>query len=43
MEETIITWNIPNWITIVLMAILGFAVLGMAGKALSKMRDSNNA
>lgn len=28
-EPTIISWNFPNWLTILLMAILGFAVLGM--------------
>jgi hypothetical protein len=26
---TIISWNVPNWITIFLMAALGFFVLGM--------------
>lgn len=38
MNETILTWNVPNWITVVLMAILGFAVIGgiahlVSGKA----------
>lgn len=28
MERTIISWNIPNWITIFLMAAAGYAVLG---------------
>lgn len=31
-EETIISWNIPNWITIVLMAAVGFALLGVGAK-----------
>ncbi len=30
MNETILTWNVPNWITVVLMAVLGFAVFGAA-------------
>ena len=28
MERTIISWNLPNWITVVIMAALGYAVLG---------------
>ena len=28
MERTLISWNLPNWITIVLMAALGYALLG---------------
>lgn len=28
METTIITWNFTNWITIVLMALVGFLVFG---------------
>jgi len=31
MEKTIIQWNVYNWITIVLMASVGFAVIGMIG------------
>lgn len=26
MERTYIQWNLPNWITIFLMAVLGYAV-----------------
>jgi len=29
-EETIISWTPANWITIVLMVALGFAVIGAA-------------
>ena len=28
MERTVISWNLMNWITVVLMAALGYAVLG---------------
>jgi hypothetical protein len=28
MERTMISWNLPNWITVVLMAAAGYAVLG---------------
>jgi len=29
MQENLITWNVANWVTIVLMALLGFFVLGV--------------
>lgn len=29
MEENIITWNVANWITIVLMALVFFFLLGL--------------
>lgn len=28
MEENFLTWNLPNWITVVLMVVLSFAILG---------------
>ena len=28
LEENIITWNVTNWITVVLMVAIGFAALG---------------
>ena len=30
MERTLISWNLPNWITIFLMAAAGYAVFGLA-------------
>jgi len=30
--ETILTWNVTNWITVVLMATIGFFLLGAAQK-----------
>jgi hypothetical protein len=32
MEQTIITWNAANWITVLIMATLGFMVLGMVAQ-----------
>lgn len=32
MQETFISWNVTNWITIVLMAAIGFALLAVAQK-----------
>lgn len=37
-DENIITWNIPNWITVVLMAAIGFAALGLVQNAYSKRK-----
>lgn len=31
-EETIISWNATNWITILLMVAIGFTVLGFIAK-----------
>jgi hypothetical protein len=27
-DENILTWNVTNWITVILMAGIGFALLG---------------
>lgn len=32
MEETILTWNVTNWITVVLMAALGFLALALVAQ-----------
>jgi hypothetical protein len=29
MNENIIAWNVTNWITVILMAAIGFFVLGL--------------
>lgn len=38
MEETVLDWTVPNWITVLLMALLGFAILGLVGKAIVKVK-----
>jgi len=42
--QTILTWNVANWITVVLMAVLGFAALGLVANSISKMqaKDASN-
>jgi hypothetical protein len=35
-EETIITWNFTNWVTIVLMVALGFVALGFVAKVVKQ-------
>ena len=32
MQETILTWNVTNWITVVLMAALGFLLLALVAQ-----------
>jgi hypothetical protein len=38
MERTIISWNIANWVTVLLMAAAGYVVLLMASKVVSPSR-----
>jgi hypothetical protein len=35
-EPVVISWNATNWITVVLMAALGFAVLGFGARVLKR-------
>lgn len=37
-EETIISWNVANWVTIILMAAVGFALLGLGMKLYSNRK-----
>jgi len=37
--ETIITWSFANWITVVLMAAVFFAALGLAMKLYQKSKQ----
>lgn len=40
MERAYLQWNIPNWITVVLMASFGAIVVGIAAKGLAKARSN---
>ena len=42
MEENIITWNVTNWITVILMAAIGFTLLGL-GQKLYRSKMSGGA
>jgi hypothetical protein len=33
MERTMLSFNLPNWITVMLMALIGYAVVGLARQA----------
>lgn len=36
MERNLISWNVPNWITVLLMAGAGYAVLGLLAQLLKR-------
>lgn len=38
-DENIITWNVTNWITIILMASVGFFILGVIQKYVQKSKQ----
>ena len=43
MERTMISWNLPNWITIVLMAAAGYAVLGVVRQVMMQAGGAGGA
>jgi hypothetical protein len=38
MERTLISWNLPNWITISIMAAASYAVLGLLAQLLKQQQ-----
>ena len=38
-EPVILTWNVTNWITVILMAAVGFIILGFVQKLVVKKRQ----
>lgn len=43
MDETILTWNVTNWITVILMAFLGFAALGLLAQLYHNQKGTADA
>lgn len=43
MNENILTWNFPNWVTIVLMAAVGFLILAALSQVFHKARGTGSA
>jgi hypothetical protein len=41
MERTLISWNLPNWITIVIMAAAGYAILGLVAQGIARKKSSD--
>ena len=42
-ERTILSWNFTNWITIVLMVAIGYALLAVLQKIVVKMKEKKGA
>lgn len=42
-DETIITWSFANWTTVVLMAAVGFAILGFGMKLWQKRQQGSGS
>jgi hypothetical protein len=40
MERTLISWNVPNWITISIMAAGSYAVVGLIAQFLKKQQTA---
>jgi len=43
MNETVLTWTVPNWLTVLLMVILGFAMIGLVTKIVVKAKGGGDA
>ena len=39
MDETILSWNVPNWITVLLMVSIGFGLLGFVSKLVQQNKQ----
>ncbi len=42
-DTVVISWNVTNWITIFLMALLGFMIVGFVTTAYKKRQASQGA
>lgn len=40
MERTLISWNLPNWITVTIMALASWAILGAAAQVLKRQQTT---
>lgn len=40
MDRTLISWNLPNWITVMLMAAGGYAILAVVTKMLKSQQPT---
>lgn len=43
MTENIISWNFANWVTVIIMALLGYAIFTLIAKTISKTKEVENA
>lgn len=38
--DNVLSWNVTNWITVVLMAVIGFAILSLAAQGVHRLKQS---
>lgn len=43
MYENIISWNVANWVTVVLMALFGYAIFALIAKTIKKANEGESA
>lgn len=43
MTENIISWNVANWVTVILMALLGYAAFALISMTIAKAKEVENA
>lgn len=43
MNESILTWNVTNWVTVVVMAAAGFMLFALAAQLFHKARGTSSA
>lgn len=41
-SDNLITWNVTNWVTVIVMAIAGFAALAVLAKLVAKYRGGKS-
>jgi hypothetical protein len=39
MEPVVITWNFTNWVTVVVMALLGFMIFGLVTNGIVRVKN----
>ena len=39
MTENIISWNVANWVSVVIMALVGFAILSFVANFINKSKE----
>lgn len=42
MTENIISWNVANWVSVVLMASIGYALFVLISKTIAKTKEMND-
>ena len=43
MEPVVITWNFTNWVTVVLMALIGFMIFGLIVNGFTRFTNKEKA